>query len=170
MLEATSVAYPLIYTFSDVVTGCGFLARVTVRGRALAVDEGADDWWLYGVEPGGLAECGQTFHEAYLAFRQAFREVFFEFAAEAGDWDNFEAALSDFLGAINEPKADRWRRAVEDIQKGRFVPSVPFDSLRRVGAETTCGYLVERLDSALSQFAPTDNRVDVYFIPVPQAA
>ena len=170
MADAQTRAYPLIYTFSDVVTGTGFLARVTVRGRSLVVDEAADGWWFYGVEPGGLAECGQTFNEAYLAFRQAYTEVLLEFAAEAHDWDEFTNALARFAKAVNEPKADQWRVAVEAIRKGLFVPEAPFDSFKRAVAETKCGYDLERLDIARPQFTPTDNRVDVYFIPVPQAA
>lgn len=172
MADAQTRAYPLIYTFSDVITGTGFLARVTVRGRALVVDEeAAEGWWFYGVEPGGLAECGQTFNEAYLAFRQAYTEVLLEFAAEAHDWDQFTNALDRFAEAVNEPKADRWRVAVEAIRKGQFVPEAPFDCFKRAVAETKCECHVERLDVvARPQFTPTDNRVDVYFIPVPQAA
>ena len=43
------------------------------------------------------------------------------------------------------------------------------DRFKRVVAETECSYHLERLDVA-RQFTPTDNRVDAYFIPVPQAA
>ena len=95
--------------------------------------------------------------------------MLFELAVEANDWDQFTDSLERFAKAVNEPKADRWRVAVEAIRTGQFVPEASFDSFKRVVAETECSYHLERLDVA-PQFTPTDNRVDVYFIPVPQAA
>ena len=73
----TTKHYPILFTFIDKVSGNGFLAKVTVHGRALAADEG-DGWWMYGVEPGDLAEGGASFAEAQAKFRMTFSAILFD--------------------------------------------------------------------------------------------
>ena len=51
--------YPLMFTYRDVISGDGFLAGITLSGRALMIKEN-DEWWMYGVRPGAIAETGKT--------------------------------------------------------------------------------------------------------------
>src|SRR2546422_8539608 len=67
-----STLFPYTPLFrSEIVAGNGYLARVTANGRGLLVKE--EDWWLYGVEPGGMSEHGQTTQEATLKFLRELR-------------------------------------------------------------------------------------------------
>ena len=89
-------AYPITFTFRDDVNGVGFLARVTACGRALIVNEG-DGWWLYGVEPGGMAASGETASDAHIRFRRAFTKILFDIAGDARDLSRIRASGSIIL-------------------------------------------------------------------------
>jgi len=153
--------YPLIFTFRDDVDGEGFLARVTIRGRALMVDEG-DGWWLYGVEPGGMAESGGTPHEAYQRFRRAFTAVLFETAVDAKSFDDFESEIRRFARETDQEEEARWLEVSAAIRSGEIVPEAPFDSLPRKSADLPVEVQVERLDEPQRAFTPKDNILDEY--------
>ena len=73
--------YPVMFTFRDAVSGNGFLSGVTLGGRALIVHEPEDQAWrIYGVRPAPIAESGNTPLEAFANFRNAYKNVLFDFA------------------------------------------------------------------------------------------
>ncbi len=43
--------YPVMFTVRDTVSGNGFLAGITLTGRALMTREADGKWWVYGVRP-----------------------------------------------------------------------------------------------------------------------
>ena len=64
--------------------GRGFVAEIEVTGsRVLASIETGGDAWLYGVNPGGLAENGDSLDDAYAHFRKAVYEVLIDMAKES---------------------------------------------------------------------------------------
>ena len=128
--------YPILFTFIDKVSGKGFLAKVSVHGRALAVEE-EGGWWMYGVEPGDLADSGTTFAEAAGEFRKTFRAILFEIAEEAEDLKSFKAEIARFSRDINVPTEEEWKAAVQEVRAGRptadaiaLLPTKPADSPR----------------------------------------
>ena len=55
----THARYPLLFTYRDTLFGTGLLLEVqVVNGRALCVKEAEDEYWVYGVNPGGMAAHG----------------------------------------------------------------------------------------------------------------
>ena len=96
--------YPLIFTYRDAVSGNGFLAGVTVTGRALITREDGK-WWMYGVRPAGIAETGNTPNETFLSFRQRYSAVLFDIAAEAETFEAFKEEVERFFQSLK-----RWRR------------------------------------------------------------
>ena len=50
------INHPIMLTLKDAISGQGFLAGITLSGRALMRHEDGK-WWMYGVRPGGIAEC-----------------------------------------------------------------------------------------------------------------
>ena len=48
-------SYPVMFTLRDTVSGNGFLAGITLTGRALMKREDDEKWWIYGVRPAAIA-------------------------------------------------------------------------------------------------------------------
>jgi len=89
-MPENNVAYPLIFTFGESVGAPRFLAGVSGSGRALMVHEGDGSWWLYGVEPGGIAGSGNSPQEAHLQFVEDLKGVLIDVAAEMSSCDSAE--------------------------------------------------------------------------------
>ena len=144
-------AYPLLFTFVDKVEGHGFLADLRVHGRLLATQE-ADAWWMYGVNPGGVAADGDTYAAAYTAFRKALMEVLFDIATEARDFYAFRTVAKQFFDEVNEPNLADWERARADVKDGK----VTIDGLPRETAESP--RRIEIFEK--KQFAAKNNTTD----------
>ncbi len=113
--------YPLLFGFRDLVAGRGFLAGVAVHGRALLMQDDDLGYWMYGVNPGGLAAGGADVGEAQRSFRETYRTVLFDISEDANSFEDFEKEvhrffdetggwLSDWTDAVNEVKAGRIRQ------------------------------------------------------------
>src|SRR5262245_11297759 len=100
--------YPLLFGFRDLVAGNGYVAGVGItNGRALLVDEG-DGFWMYGVNPGGVAAGGKSLGEAQAEFRTAYKSVLFDLAAEARSFEAFKAEVERFVQETNNPTLAEW--------------------------------------------------------------
>ena len=143
--------YPLLFGFRDLIAGNGFVAGVDLSGRAVLVDEG-DGFWMYGVNPGGVAAGGGTPGEAQSEFRSAYRSVLFDIAAEAKDYDDFEREVKSFVTATNKPTEAEWDEAVSEVRQGK----VDADWLPKRRAESRIGVQIVLLDHP----APSANLLD----------
>jgi hypothetical protein len=115
-------AYPLIYGLHQLVAGKGFVAAVDVRGRTLLKRE-EDAWWLYGVEPGGIAESGATEMEAYQNFRESLREILCDSAALATrGFKSFQADVQAITSQRNAVWEAEWEAARQAIRSGNLKP------------------------------------------------
>lgn len=142
--------YPLLFTFVDKVEGNGFLANIRVDGRLLAEEE--DGWWMYGVNPGGLAAEGDTRAAAYIEFRQTLMKVLFDLATEAADFYAFRAAGRKFFEETSESSIQEWEAARAEVRAGK----VTIDGMRRETAESP-----RRIEITQKQaFAAKDNATD----------
>jgi hypothetical protein len=152
----------LIFGFRDAVSGPGFLAGVAVEGRALMVQEGDGEWWMYGVQPGGLAAKGAGPAEAHAAFRDAYKKVLFDIAAFVPDYNAFRSEVDYFYADTDDEDAARWLDVARAIRAGDVAPDAPFfsDLPRKSAEELCCRVTVERLDAPQRQFNPADNVVD----------
>ncbi len=153
-------SYAAVFSFRNTVEGAGFLARVTACGRALMVHEEDDSWWLYGVEPGAIAESGASGPEAYAAFRRAFTKVLFDFVAGAENFVAFRAQVQDFFVAADEAEEAEWRASVEALRSGELELEKPLDELPRWDADGACDAVVERLDVLHRRFRSDENVLD----------
>jgi hypothetical protein len=109
--------YPLLFEFSDLLEGNGFVAAVHANCRALAREEDGG-WWIDGVNPGAMAEGGRTIHEAHLFLLQCFRKVLLDFAKSAADFDAFRTATVDFFNQTDEESLLEWDEAVGAVRAG----------------------------------------------------
>jgi hypothetical protein len=126
-MSQKSVAYPIIFTINDVVATSSALIDVRACGRALMAEEDGA-WWLFGVEPGGIADSGASPQEAFLRFTETFKKALCEIAEDAGNFERFEVAARAFFTEADGVEADRWRTAVATLRAGAQVPA-PFSTL-----------------------------------------
>ena len=137
--------YPLLFTIRDIVDGGNFVAAVVCNGSALMTDEGDEGWHCSGVEPGGVSELGDSPHEAYFFFRQAFTDSLKVFARDSSSFADFETRLLAFFARKDAEDEARWLRSRDEIRSGASVDG-PFRELPKETAEEPRGLTVVRLD------------------------
>jgi hypothetical protein len=155
--------YPLMFTFRDAVSGNGFLAGVTLSGRALLVQEGEQDWCVYGVRPGAIAETGTTPQEAYLRFRNRYKDVLFDISAESNNFEAFKRETERFYYQPDAEEEQRWEEAVRTLRCGELVPREQFIcTLPKESPENRPSQIaVARLDE-VTRFQASDNVSDTF--------
>lgn len=142
--------YPLLFPFAEKVSGRGFATNVKMDGRILA-ERDEDGWWFYGVNPGAIAESGETIHEAFANFQRRLKAVLFDFASEAADFDSFKEEVERFFNQT-DADADDWSSARDAVRSGQLS----LEGLRRDATERRPTVEVERLQT----FTPAQNVLD----------
>lgn len=108
---------PIYFDFKICISGPPFGAEVRIQGRATCVEEfGAT--WMYGVNPGSLAERGHDLQSAYEAFRQGMVEVLCDLAEVASDFENFREAARAFVATTNRASVTEWETARQAVREG----------------------------------------------------
>ena len=115
---------PIYFDLRQVVVGNGFIAAVRLRGRATGTEDFGSTW-IYGVNPGALADHGPDLKTAYANFRQSLGLVLFDLAELAADFGAFRRALSKYLHATDRESMDEWVEARREVRSGR-VPEADF--------------------------------------------
>lgn len=153
--------YPVMFTVRDTVSGNGFLAGVTLNGRAVMCFEDGK-WWIFGVRPAPIAESGETPQEAFLRFRNSYKNVLFDFAESSEKYENFREAVESFYQQPDDEEEARWHTAFQALRSGQIKPEPPFFStLPKEEPENRPTQIsVERLDKTTSRYTPTDNVPD----------
>lgn len=108
---------PFYFDFSFRLRGPRFGAEVRIRGRVTCVEEfGAH--WMYGVNPGSLAESGSDVESAWAAFRTGIAEVLCDVATAAPDFLTFRVDAERFVAATNSSCVREWEDAREAVRAG----------------------------------------------------
>ncbi len=164
--------HPIMITLRDIISGDGFLAGITLFGRALMRHEDGK-WWMYGVRPAAIAESGASIEEAFAGFRNRYKEVLFDLAEENNKFDSFKAAVEQFFYEADADSEDEhlWELALRGIRSSQCAPPTPFSSLPREAPESKPSAIsVELLSHADARFKPSDNVTDTYSVPTSRAA
>lgn len=155
--------YPVMFTVRDVVTGNGFLAGVTTTGRVIAREEDSK-WWMHGVRPTGISAFGDNPREAFLRFRETYKNVLFDIAEDCKNYDDFKKEIDSLYAQTNEVEEEGWKSAFQAIRAGKVQPEGFFATLPRQAPEkrpTHCS--VVRLDNQDQvRYQATDNVPDRY--------
>jgi hypothetical protein len=165
--------HPLMLTLRDAISGDGFLAGITLYGRALMRKEDDGKWWMYGVRPAGLAASGETVEATFLHFRNAYKEILFDIAQESDNFGTFKTEVERFFYEADANNEDErlWEAALTAIRTECITPPGPFANLPRESPETKPSEIaVSRLDGENQRFMPSDNVTDIYSIAQPIAA
>ncbi len=140
--------FPLVYRLRVPVFGRGFVAGVEVRGHALLVHEDDGAWWVSGVQPGGLADTGDTPASAYAAFRNGLVNVLGDSEAQTDSFAAFAADVSRLLNQVSDADRVGWTEARARLRAGAVVTEPFLATLPREVGEVACGGDVVRLDDA----------------------
>ena len=154
---AIGTQYPLLFTYRDTLFGNGFLVEVqATNGRALCVRED-DEYWVYGVNPGGMAAHGPDADAAQLAFQEAFSNILIDVAVESDSFEDFRTAVETFFEDTNVGYEAEWREAITSVQRGEVTlkgtPVVPANSPRAVVVSV----------KQVEQVTPQDNSANVQY-------
>ncbi len=149
--ETTMTEFPLLFTFRGLVAGNGFVAAVEACGRALLVRESEEDWWFYGVEPGGIGEGGKTANEAHLAFNSSINGVLADVAEETPSFKDFKATAESFFGEIDRTDEARWAQARAALRSGAPLEEPFVQQLRRETRETPCEVRITRINATAAR-------------------
>lgn len=161
MSEAIQL-YPLVFTLQNAIEGCGFLAGITLRGKAVMECDENGEWWLFGVCPGAIAAGGETPNEAFLNFTTRYKEVLLDVAEECADLHGFTIAVEEFFAAEDAQESARWKRGLKAVRRNKADIPESFKKLPRKKAEDfLTGISIERLDNKKrDQFRPANNVLD----------
>lgn len=155
--------HPLLFTFRDAISGEGFLAGITLSGRILMVEEDGK-WWVYGVRPGAIAESGDSPQEALVHFRNRYKEVLFDIAAEYRTFEDFKTEVERFFYEPDLEEERRWDEALTQLRSKDLAPPTALADLPREAPERRPSQItVERLDLGNRRFMPTDNMPDMTY-------
>ncbi len=123
-----------------------------------------EKWWMYGVRPGAIAESGQSPQETFLRFRNRYKEVLFDIAAEHRTFDEIKREVERFFYEPDYEEERRWEDPLTKIRSCQLTPPPPFSDLPRETPERRPSQItVERLDGASKRFMPSDNVPDTYY-------
>ena len=129
------VRYPILFNRPELIEGNGFVARVSVAGRALLTEEDGA-FWVEGVNPGGFAATGATAGEALNAFCREYRSILFDIAVGASTFQAFKGEIERFFHETSEVARADWEEAVVEVRTGRttadWLAKRPADSPLRV--------------------------------------
>lgn len=107
--------HPLLFTFRDAISGENFLAGITVSGRILMVEEDGK-WWVYGVRPAAIAESGESPQQALVNFRNRYKEVLFDIAADYRTFKDFHDEVERFFYEQDLEEERKWETALKEIR------------------------------------------------------
>ena len=148
---AIGAKLPFLFSYRDTLFGNGFVVHVEAKnGRALCVHE-EDGWWMYGVNPGGMAANGADPHAAHAAFRKTFSDVLLDIAKDTRSFDEFRAQVEAFFEATNAGYEPEWREAAAAVRAGRVSRGgfsvAPADSPRSVAVTLKSSDNVSAIDN-----------------------
>lgn len=166
--------HPIMLTLQDPVSGNGFLARITMSGRTLMRQEEDGKWWMYGVRPAGIAASGTNIEEAFIRFRNTYKEILFGIAEESENFEEFSSEVERFFNESDADNEDEmlWEGALAGIRAGACPPA-PFANLPRRSPEAHPSFIkIERVDAEAKdvRLMPSDNVTDTYAYSTPKAA
>jgi hypothetical protein len=153
--------HPLVFTLQDAVTGRGFVAGITVTGKAVMEHEDGQ-WWMYGVCPGAIAGSGETPNEAFTDFRNRYREALFDMAEEYASFLPFRGAVQQFFEEKDVHEESRWNEALKIVRENDHAIPEQFKKLpRKTAGDYQLGIRIDRLEKMRqSALKPANNVQD----------
>jgi hypothetical protein len=121
-----------------------------------------DQWWMYGVFPATLSECGKTPNECFLRYMEELKTVLYDFAAAADSYEQFETELAAFLNQ-HSPDEDLWLVAQRKLRDSGakpqedFLQSLPKESPDKRRPQFRITRLDKPIENRPVQFTPADN-------------
>ena len=156
---AIGTKYPLLFTYRDTLFGNGFLVEVqATNGRALCVRESEDEYWVYGINPGGMAAYGEDPDAAHAAFRKTFSHILVDLAHGSESFEEFQSAVQTFFDQTNEGYGAEWREALHAVNRGEVsiegIAIVPANSPRAITVSM----------KQVEQVTAQDNSANVHYL------
>lgn len=111
--------YPLLLTFEGSTRTSAYAATVNMRGRLLASLE-VEGVWLYGVNPGAIAQAGANIADAREKLNETLRGVLTDIAAESPTFDEFKVKIEDFFNQSDAQTIAEWEAARDVVRAAKL--------------------------------------------------
>ena len=157
-MDSETQVFPLILNLKELVKGPTFVAGVVARLH-IVMKADYEQWWMYGVNPGGIAEGGDTQETAYLKFLRAFREVLADIASDCHTYEEFLARANAFIMETNDSERADWEAARKAIRAGKPVTDEYVEKLKRVVSDEAPCIEAVRLDVQATAAPEQENMV-----------
>jgi len=159
-------SFPVMFTLRDPISGNGYLAGVTISGRAIMREED-EQWWIHGVCPSGISATGSTPEEAFLRFRESYKYVLFDLSEDLESFESFQGEVYSLFRQHNEIEEECWETAFKNMRDGNVPTDGYFSTLPTQAPENhPTLYKVERLDQPESKLKSADNIADFVALPI----
>jgi hypothetical protein len=127
---AAAGVIPLMFGFTDLIEGRGFVARIRTNGRAVVEEDDESTWWVNGVNPGGVCAPGASAQEALKAFRLTYTEVLLDCAMRCKTFGTFQSEIELIFNSTTKDIMDEWRAAALVLREG--AEAGPLEDLERL--------------------------------------
>lgn len=104
---------PTFFHFHDIIKVLDFEVEVELEGRAV-IEETPDGYWIYGVNPGAIADEGQTIEKAGENFRERYQNVLEDISAEAISFEDFREQVESFFLEVDQETLSDWEKTQSD--------------------------------------------------------
>ncbi|MCC6645059.1 MAG: hypothetical protein IT374_05735 [Polyangiaceae bacterium] len=119
--------YPIVFSCRDTIVGNGFVAQVSIDGRAVLTHEDGGDLWMFGVQPGSVAGgIGAVQHvngaacaAAFAQFKEHHTMSLFDIASDAESFDVFKSEVEKYFAQVHEANARDWAEALEAVRRSQ---------------------------------------------------
>jgi predicted RNase H-like HicB family nuclease len=143
-------AFPILFTYRELVAGNGFLVGVETAGRAIVEESEDGRFWVFGVNPGCLSSDGDTRDEALSEFKQRWVAILNSVACDAKSLPDFMAEVQSLFSS--ESDVGWWDAAVSAVHEG----GITVDWCRSMPAEATRGVTFKDFTSEMKPEANPD--------------
>ena len=131
--------FPLFINLHVPVACRGDFASVTMKARVLVEKYEDGEFWMYGINPGGICTEGDSLESAHRSFSERLLSKLFAAAEEAADFLSFSKDIREFFQDVNRPYLDRWKQALEEVRAGKIdiekMPREPGESEPTINIE-----------------------------------
>jgi hypothetical protein len=133
MQNTTMQTYAMFFAFKDVIACGQYKALIKANGRALLTFED-EKWWVYGVQPGGMAATGMEIKEALVNFNKTFGGIMRDIASETDCPNEFERVARKFFDKVDKVDEELWEDARIKLREEKNVAE-GLGSMKRITSD-----------------------------------
>lgn len=115
----TESIIPILFSYSNVIFGNGFITRIKIDGKAL-LEQNCEEICISSIKPLGFAGVGDIV-TAFEDFEQTLNSVLYDIAYDSLTFEEFCSMISDFFVSNHFQLKTLWKDSLRDIRKNNLI-------------------------------------------------